>query len=72
MHPSPYRRRSPLRSPIRWLLRLHPLTAWLVVMGVIVGLSLLRLRWLALAVAVTWTGYAIYTWVSPSRRRRWR
>jgi hypothetical protein len=61
-----------LMSPVRWLVRLHPLQSWLVVMAVIVGLSLLRLRWLALAVAIGWTAYAIYTWVRPSRRRRWR
>ncbi|HEY8471292.1 MAG TPA: hypothetical protein VIL37_01495 [Natronosporangium sp.] len=69
MHPSPYRRRlSRWLAPIRWLTRLHPLTSWLVVMGVIVGLSLLRLRWLALLVAVSWTAYAIYTWIAPARR----
>jgi hypothetical protein len=73
VHPSPYRRRTrALLSPIRWLVRLHPLTSWLVVMAVIIALSLLRLRVLALVVAVGWTAYAIYTWVSPSRRRRRR
>ena len=72
---SPVRRQWPpvLRSPLRWLVRLHPLQSWLVVMAVILGLTLLRLRWLALAVAIGWTAYAIYTWVRPSlRRRRWR
>jgi hypothetical protein len=46
------------------------LQSWLVVMAVIIGLSWLGLRVLALVVAVGWTAYAIYTWVSPSRRRR--
>jgi hypothetical protein len=46
------------------------LQSWLVVMAVIIGLSWLGLRVLALALAVGWTAYAIYTWVSPSRRRR--
>jgi hypothetical protein len=78
VHPSPYGRRPTrtrlavrtLLSPIRRLVRLHPLQSWLVVMAVIVGLSLLGLRFLALLVAVSWTAYAVYTWVSPSWRRR--
>lgn len=72
MYPSPYRRSRRLLAPIRWLVRLNPLKSWLVVMAVIIGLSLLGLRFLALIVAVSWTAYAIYTWVSPSRRRRLR
>ena len=74
MDPSPYDRRPRpltrrLLSPIRWLVRLHPLQSWLVVMAVIIGLSWLGFRMLALLVAVGWTAYAVYTWVSPSRRR---
>jgi hypothetical protein len=80
VHPSPYGRR-PTRSrlalrtllaPIRRLVRLHPLQSWLVVMVVILGLSMVGLRFLALLVAVGWTAYAVYTWVSPSGRRRIR
>lgn len=59
-----------VRRPWRWLVRLHPLQSWLVVMAVIVGLSMLRLRVLALIVAVGWTAYAAYTWLSPGARRR--
>jgi hypothetical protein len=71
VQPAPYHRRSrTLLSPIRWLVRLHPLKSWLVVMAVIIGLGWLGLRQVALLVAVGWTAYAIYTWVSPSRRRR--
>lgn len=73
VQPAPYRRSTrTLLSPIRWLVRLNPLKSWLVVMAVIILLSWLHLRLLALLVAVTWTAYAIYTWVSPSRRRRLR
>lgn len=61
-----------VRRPGRWLVRLHPLQSWLVVMAVIVGLSMLRLRVLALLVAVGWTAYAAYTWLSPAARRRLR
>jgi hypothetical protein len=46
--------------------------SWLIVMAVILGLSLIGLRFLALLVALGWTAYAIYTWVSPSWRRRSR
>jgi len=64
---------STLMSPVRRLVRLHPLQSWLVVMAIILGLSLLGLRFLALVVAIGWTSYAIYTWIRPSlRRRRWR
>lgn len=59
-----------LRRPWWWLTRrLNPLQSWLVVMGVIVGLSLLGQRVLALLVAVAWTAYAAYTWFAPSVRR---
>lgn len=64
-----------LLAPVRWLLRLPPLQSWLVVMAVILGLSWLGLRPLAILVAVVWLGYAVYTWVAPSWRRgrsRWR
>jgi hypothetical protein len=61
-----------LLSPIRRLVRLHPLQSWLLVMAVIVGLSWIGLRPLALLVAVVWTVYAVYTWLSPSWRRRSR
>lgn len=59
-----------VRSSWRWLARLNPMQSWLVVMGVIVGLSLIGLRLLAVLVAVGWTGYAAYTWFAPSVRRR--
>ena len=65
-------RARPLRSPLRRLVRLHPLQSWLVVMAVIVGLSLVGLRPLAFLIAIGWTAYAVYTWVSPSVRRRLR
>jgi hypothetical protein len=80
VNPSPYGR-GPTRgrlavrtllSPIRRLVRLHPLQSWLVVMAVIVGLSLIGLRVLAFLLAIGWTAYAVYTWVSPSWRRRTR
>lgn len=59
--------------PLRWLTRLHPLQSWLVVMAVIIGLNLLRLRPLAVVVALAWLGYAAYTWIAPVlRRQRWR
>ncbi|MPZ27253.1 MAG: hypothetical protein GEV12_12790 [Micromonosporaceae bacterium] len=61
-----------IRTPGRWLVRLHPLQSWLVVMAVIVGLSMIGLRTLALLVAVGWAAYAAYTWLSPSARRRLR
>lgn len=61
-----------LLAPLRWLVRRHPLQSWLVVMAVIVGLSLIGLRVLALLVAVGWTGYAVYTWLSPAARGRVR
>lgn len=63
---------SPLLAPLRWLLRMHPLQSWLVVMAVILGLSMLGLRPLALLIAVGWTGYAIFTWLSPKVRARAR
>jgi hypothetical protein len=80
VNPSPYGRRPTraqlavrtLMSPIRRLVRLHPLQSWLVVMAVIVGLSLIGLRFLAFLLAIGWTAYAVYTWVSPSWRRRTR
>lgn len=80
VHPSRYGGRSTrtrdlirrLGAPVRRLVRLHPLQSWLVVMAVIVGLSLIGLRVLALLVAVGWTAYAVYTWLSPSARRRLR
>lgn len=76
VQPSRYQRSdSVLRritSPVRWLIRAHPLQSWLVVMAVILGLSMLQLRPLALLIAVGWTGYAVFTWVSPSLRRRLR
>ncbi|QSB17587.1 hypothetical protein JQS43_18660 [Natronosporangium hydrolyticum] len=62
-----------VRRPWHWLTRrLNPLQSWLVVMAVIVGLSLLGLRLLALAVAVAWSAYAVFTWLRPSARRRLR
>jgi hypothetical protein len=64
--------RSPLLAPVRWLQRMHPLQSWLVVMAVIVGLSMLGLRLLALLIAVGWTGYAIFTWLSPRVRAQLR
>jgi len=64
--------RRALRSPLGWLTRLHPLRSWLVVMAVIVGLSAIGLRSLAFLVAIGWTGYAVYTWLAPSIRRRLR
>lgn len=83
MAPSRYprrRSRSPLlrragrlaRRPFRWLARANPLTSWLVVMAVIVGLTFIGLGRLAVAVALVWTGYAVYTWLRPSIRRRLR
>lgn len=80
MHPSPYGRRPTrtqltirrLLSPIRRLVSLHPLQSWLIVMAVIVGLSLIGLRVLAFLLAIGWTAYAVYTWVSPTLRRRFR
>jgi hypothetical protein len=54
------------------LVGLHPLTSWLVVMALIVTLSLLRLRVLALVVGGSWTAVAIYNWGSPSPRRQRR
>jgi hypothetical protein len=64
-----------LLAPVRRLIRLNPLQSWLVVMAVIVGLSMIGLRPIALLVAVGWTAFAVYTWLSPSLRqklRRWR
>lgn len=82
MRPSADRGRPPTRNagqmllaPVRRLIRLHPLQSWLIVMAVIVGLSMIGLRSLGLLLAVGWTAFAIYTWVSPSirqRLRRWR
>jgi hypothetical protein len=72
---SPYGRRparsgGALPAPLRWLLGLNPLQSWLVVMAIVVGLSLLNLRVLALVVAIAWSAYALFTWFSPSLRRR--
>jgi hypothetical protein len=39
-------------------------------MAVIVGLSLLGLRPVAFLVAVAWSAYAVFTWLSPSVRYR--
>lgn len=64
--------RSVVRAGWRWLTRLHPLHSWLLVMGVILVLSMLGLRLLALAVAVGWTGYALFTWLTPAAQARVR
>lgn len=60
------------RAGWRWLTRLHPLHSWLLVMGVILVLGMIGLRPLALVVAIGWTGYAAFTWLSPAVQARVR
>jgi len=67
--PRPAARGGVIRA-LRWLVRLPPLRSWLLVMSVIVGLSLLGLRPVAFLVAVAWSAYAVFTWLSPSVRYR--
>ncbi len=42
---------------------------WLTVLAVVVTLSALKLRPLAVAVSLGWLAYCVYTWVRPARRR---
>ncbi|HEX8630718.1 MAG TPA: hypothetical protein VF755_21375 [Catenuloplanes sp.] len=42
---------------------------WLTVLAIVLVLSALRLRPLALAVSVAWLAYCVWTWVRPGRRR---
>lgn len=64
-----------LLRPVKWLVGLHPLQSWLIVMAIIIGLTWVGLRPLAMLVALAWLGFAVLTWVSPRLRRnlaRWR
>ena len=42
---------------------------WLTVLAIVLVLSALRLRPLALAVSLAWLAYCVWTWVRPGRRR---
>lgn len=66
----PARRPGTMPAPLRWLLRLNPIQSWLVVMAVVLGLSMLGLRPLAVLIAIAWTAFALFTWFSPTIRRK--
>ncbi len=42
---------------------------WLTVLAVVIALSALKLRPLALAVSLAWLAYCVWTWIRPARRR---
>lgn len=42
---------------------------WLAVLALVLALSALRLRALAMAVSLTWLAYCIWTWFRPTRSR---
>lgn len=66
----PARRSGAMPAPLRWLLQLNPIQSWLVVMAVVVGLSMIGLRPLAILIAIAWSAFALFTWFSPTIRRK--
>jgi len=63
--------RHPLMAPLRPVARIGALKVWLAAVAVMTVLRMLHLGPLAVAAAVIWVTFCVYSWVVPPLVRRW-